>query len=761
MGNTFGGQPLRDPAALLRECLDRDLPTYWHGSVTVANCPPGRDPGIAAFIMNYGELQKLSKATDHTLNFANGEQTIDLKKWTLREASAIISGNINRDDNTPYLVRAVDRRWHLNRSPFSKAYNVTTDGTNYVASTKNGSTAWTWSQMFADLWTFLPGSPTAPTLPFTPHGTPQNFIWFGSSSAWQAINDLLDRLACIICYDPVADSFTVERLGLADAAAVAFENTATKKGQRIWDSLPVAFDRADWPESVKVVFRRYPAPPTGSDTTYAVTTSLSGTGVVSSTIVQIEDDACAIGATGTPTNSAYLAARAAERTADFKRKLQGFDRRLIRSYRGLWKEAVASPGSTYANLLYEDRGAGYATEIKANPDRRIEEWKAHSDKLPQSINASNRLFQLGIAGTPTAGTFTITITNPDATTTNTGNIAYSSEFDTVKSNITTALNAVLGTGYAEVGGDSWATFYVRMGDSLHTLTAVNVGSLTGASGGSVSAMSSGSVQWLLSPEPLKFDNRTGIKVLNDGTATLFPTSLFQAGMVALDHGANTGQTMGDNAKFFPAASPASIVAGRSYGAGDIADGGLDDAYQGSIFCYGNAGGALSGNTLGAIAVISDLSEVDAFSGSTRHGTANETFANIRMQSDNASGTQNSIVFQCLNQMDLSGKASAAVRRVEDATYAGSVIEVGIDGSRNSRFRVTRSDTGDADWPDGAGTYDGVDGVIIDATGGTFSFTGGILRAIASGTPGASGTFTTADTPAKTVTVTNGIITSIV
>lgn len=139
-------------------------------------------------------------------------------------------------------------------------------------------------------------------------------------------------------------------------------------------------------------------------------------------------------------------------------------------------------------------------------------------------NISNRLFQLGITGTPTAGTFTITITNPDATTTTTGTIAYNASFLNVLSNVTTALNAVLGANYAECGGTSWATFYVRMGESSrHTLTAVNVGSLTGAVAGTVSLMSAGTIGWYLVPEPLKFDNRTGIKVLNDGTVKLYPS----------------------------------------------------------------------------------------------------------------------------------------------------------------------------------------------------------------------------------------------
>ena len=377
MPNSFGNRPLLDPSKLLQECIDRDLPVFWHGEVTVAKCPPGREPGKASFLMRYGDVRQLDKSTDHTLSLSDGERSLDLKSWTILEAFAPVSGAATTlSDDTPYLVRAVDRRYHLRRSPFSQAYNVTTDGSTYVSSTTNSGTAWTWSGIFGSLWAKLPGPPAPPSLPFTPHGTPQNFSWFGCASAWNALNDLLDRLACIVCYDPVADLFTVERLGSADATAEAFEAKVKRTGYLTFDTLPVASERADKPESLKVVFRRYPAPSAGSDPTYSVTTSLGGTGVVTGTTVQIEDDACAIGSSGTPSNASYLASRAAERVDDFKRKLAGFDRRLIRSYIGVWKDAVAAPGSTYAGLAFEDRGQSYRTELQAKPDARLEEWRS-------------------------------------------------------------------------------------------------------------------------------------------------------------------------------------------------------------------------------------------------------------------------------------------------------------------------------------------------------------------------------------------------
>lgn len=309
-------------------------------------------------------------------------------------------------------------------------------------------------------------------------------------------------------------------------------------------------------------------------------------------------------------------------------------------------------------------------------------------------NVSNRLYRVNISGTPTAGTFTLQITNPDTTTTNTGNIAYSSTFATVLSNITVALNAVLGTAYAECGGSTWGTITVRMGDSLHTLTGGSVGSLTGASGIAVSHVADGSSGWQV---PLSScDNRTGIKVLNNGTVALFPASWTQTGAVSL-----ANQTMGDNTKYFPAVE--SIVAGRTVGAGTAANGGLDDAFQGTIFCYGQ----FSPGGYGIFSGISDNSEMHLISGEVNVGTGNHAIGIISVRAFNGAGTHNGIEFRCLDNAE-TDTASASIQRVLDATYVGSVVEVGTEGSKNSRFRVVRSDTGDADWLVGAGTYEGID-----------------------------------------------------
>lgn len=395
--NTFGGAPLLDPATLLQECLDRKLPTdHWLGKVTVASVPPGREPGTATFLMRRGDLRTLSRTQDYSLILSDFEEPVELKGWSIQRAEAVVSGMAS-DDETAYLVRAVDYRWHYRRSPFSKAYNVTTDGTTYVASTENSGMPWTWAQMVADLWSLLPGAPGVPTLPFTPHGTPQNFSFFGHPSAWDALNDVMDRLACVLTYDPVAYAFGIERLGNPDAGATAFELAA--KDDKVWDSFPQNFNRVDRPEKVRIVFRRMPIPAPGSDTTYAVVVTLPATaGTVAGTTVQIEDDAIAYGP-ATPTNATYLAARAAERADDYRRKLEGIPRRLTRSYRGTWKAASAAGGSVYSEVVWEDRGAGLCTELASGKEYGDSDWDM--DRLNQGLPTSG------------GGTVTLDVQNTD------------------------------------------------------------------------------------------------------------------------------------------------------------------------------------------------------------------------------------------------------------------------------------------------------------------------------------------------------------
>jgi len=322
-------------------------------------------------------------------------------------------------------------------------------------------------------------------------------------------------------------------------------------------------------------------------------------------------------------------------------------------------------------------------------------------------NVSNRLYQVNISGTPTAGTFTLQITNPDATTTNTAAISYNASFSTVLSNITTALNAVLGTAYAEVGGTTWSTITVRMGDSGHTLTGGNVGSLTGASGISVSHLANGSTGW---QAPITYvDNRTGVKVLNDGTLTAFPASYTQSGVVNL-----VTQNMGDGPKLFSS----TVQLGRTYGTGTF----KDTAYDGRLYVWSTY------NSVAAINVVVDTSDGFPLSVIFNNGTPANSFEN-QLRVSEVSTDQSKWEFKSSNRAGTLAYVTLTLEQfVNGGGYLpGSVVEV--KSQYNSHFRVVRTQAspGSPDWPldstgGASGVYEGIDGT---ATYGPL-FAGGIF-----------------------------------
>lgn len=384
MSTIIGGVACEDPAALYRECLAADppLPTApWWGRCNGFDLSPvGRDWGRGLILLKKSGLTSLGNTADFDLTFSGTDSAhkYTLKKITVLGAKCATPG-YDGDENATYYAEVVDRRYHLNRVPIDRAYNVrTADGTDYLTQTKNGGSAWTWAQVVSDLASVLSISPGS--LPFTPDGTPENLTFWGGS-AWAAINDVLDRIACGLKYDPEGDAFTIVRLGTSDSLATQAQAQAV--GERVWDAYPVDPERAWRPEKVRVRFLRRPRPTDGSSPWYTVDTTLAAaSGVVAGTFEQLDDDASAIGATGTPTNSAALATRAAERAADWLRKRSGYERPVLKVYRDFIPDVIRRvPGATVGSVAIDDRGGPLRTEVAARPDRGLERWRP-LDQLP-------------------------------------------------------------------------------------------------------------------------------------------------------------------------------------------------------------------------------------------------------------------------------------------------------------------------------------------------------------------------------------------
>src|SRR5262249_11005897 len=169
------------------------------------------------------------------------------QKITLVSAYCVAPG-FSGDGQQPYLCELVDRRHHLARIPIDKAYNVrSADGSVRLAGTLNAGIAWTWQQVVQDLATALGIGTLTP--PFTPDATPENLVFYGGW-AWEALCDVLDRIACDVRYWPETDTFSVVRLGVADPGATGEQDRLEDEGERLWDADPIDPARAWRPEKV-------------------------------------------------------------------------------------------------------------------------------------------------------------------------------------------------------------------------------------------------------------------------------------------------------------------------------------------------------------------------------------------------------------------------------------------------------------------------------------------------------------------------------
>lgn len=368
-GTKYAGKPLLDPAQLRKSCEDRQIPyEQWFGKPNSFRIPLGREPGRGHILMRKADLGDIDLTEPADLYL----KSIQFKKIYVVRSECITPGGED-DANESYLVEVADRRVALAKIPCSESYNIlASDGSDYVDSTTNSGTPWTWSGMFGDLWTLL-GAGSTPSLPFSPHGTPENFD-YRNTYAWTAICDLMDRLACAVKYNPVTDTFTVVRLGVADSAAAAAENNFD--GSDVWNTKPSVTVAATRPEKIRVLFRRFPEASEGEDKYYAADVTLAAEdGTVSGSYVTLYDDMGALGASGTPSNDSDLSDRADERADDWLRKHDGFDAPALRVREEIDGGAMTILGSTFGAVAFEDRGGGAKTTIAAAPTRSLEEWR--------------------------------------------------------------------------------------------------------------------------------------------------------------------------------------------------------------------------------------------------------------------------------------------------------------------------------------------------------------------------------------------------
>lgn len=389
MSFVFDNEPCLQPTTLAEGCRAAGIPVgSWSGRANVYNCPL-RSPG-------HGFLLVKRKWIDQR-DFEQGDKfralqifdgygnSFELKKVLVIGHSNAVTPGARGDEDTAYLLEVTDRRWLFwdRGTPITDAYNLRTDADGeYITTTLNFGTAWTWQQILNDIWPTELGS--APTIPFTPHGTPEQ-IWFHNEFPLRAVDYLLTRLACALKYNPFTDVFTIVRLGHATTGETArirgFLNQLNDF--RIWDQYAIAGRTAKYPQTVRVQFRVKKPYTDGTAPYYNVNHTVQPTAasINAGTVALLEDDLVAQYDGSSVTNSSALTARALERYTDWLRKRQMFDTGDVLSFTGAWPmywtQPAAAVGATTQtgtvvsgdqfDTLKESKGAKGAKEPKPAP----------------------------------------------------------------------------------------------------------------------------------------------------------------------------------------------------------------------------------------------------------------------------------------------------------------------------------------------------------------------------------------------------------
>ena len=381
---TINNLPCLDPLVLRDEFLRVDPPLpvdNWWGKPNSFRCPLGPESGKSYVLMQKRDALKLKDKEPNVWDavISDGEEKVTLKGLYLVNALCLAPG-WEDEPTAPYLCEFADQRHTLPWLECDKGYNLRDDDGAYLTASLNAGTAWTWAQMIENLWDACVTGQEYPGLPFVPEGTPEGFAYW-STSAWKALNHALTRLACAIKVSLTlalpggagdGGQLSIVQLGATDVEQEEAKNTL--KEFRVWDDYAIEPQRTNWPKTCTIRFRKIPCPDDG--TTQYSTVSVDDTEdldhrIAGSEIV-LDDDLPSLSS-----NAAARTTRAAERAADYFRKLRKFNRRDRLVYAGIREAAIADMlGAQFAEAAFEDRGAGFKTTVLARPDRWLEEWEA-------------------------------------------------------------------------------------------------------------------------------------------------------------------------------------------------------------------------------------------------------------------------------------------------------------------------------------------------------------------------------------------------
>lgn len=258
-----GGRFAIAPGRLFLDLERAGLPTPFWGLANSIRCPVGMEPGSAWFLVSRADGDALAKNSFHNLTWTDGSTTTTFKNYVLHRGILVGSDG---DGRSPYLLEFRDKRQVLRMATVDREYNVrrTTrfadSGTTdlYYTDSRNSGSDWTWQTMFANLWETLPSAirgttPTLATSGYVPTSEPENFRFHGSS--WDAIAEVLEATHNVLCYDPIADSFTVQRIGATQSGLSTAQAALNAAKRRMLTDTPLTdLNLAVAPEKIRFFF---------------------------------------------------------------------------------------------------------------------------------------------------------------------------------------------------------------------------------------------------------------------------------------------------------------------------------------------------------------------------------------------------------------------------------------------------------------------------------------------------------------------------
>lgn len=381
---TIGGRSVVHPGTVFDHGVEQLTPLEFWGRANSYSCPRGAQPGTAWLMLLRSDLDELDKDTFHTLRWQDGTRLLSIPSLSI-VSSWVVNRAVAGDKKAVHVVELQDRRRQLAMSVLNDQYNVripapsTTSGAAiYYAESLNVSVAWTWQTMLDDIWGNLPTiAGTAPTLPYSPDGTPEGWRFIGEN-AWAALHSVLHKIGCTTAFNPLTGVFSYVRLGTVQAGLASAQTALTNRLMYDYDA-GQDYHLGNMPETIRVFFHRRElyhgieedtidsgnwemSPVVSKDHSTGITGAQAG-----SVLVVWDDLPATFNAAGTNTNSAALQTRADEIGANIEARIDLADERLRKQYSGL--ATTILPGAQINEVRWRDFGddIGLVTEIKQGP----------------------------------------------------------------------------------------------------------------------------------------------------------------------------------------------------------------------------------------------------------------------------------------------------------------------------------------------------------------------------------------------------------